>query len=165
MLRQKKLANLFLVFSVRHFLVNFINGHYVNQCRPQNLHFSFRYVFPSSMTVQSFIAIKWQEKKLSIIKILKFLVSDHLNCLNTIAGQSSATLYATAKTKTYTPIFVKSQTGVELRIFTNLNCCYSFRIQLMWPKLCVALVSRYDLLSQLNLKPLSYSFLFRIHVP
>ena len=33
---------------------------------------------PSSMTVQSFITIKWQEKKLSMIKIFKFFVSDHL---------------------------------------------------------------------------------------
>ena len=32
-------------------------------------HFSFGYVFPNSMSVQSFIMIKWQEKKLSMIKI------------------------------------------------------------------------------------------------
>ena len=64
------------------------------------------------MTVQGIITIKWQEKKLSVIKIVKFLVADHLNCLNTIAGQSSTALYATAKTKIYTPIFAKSQTGV-----------------------------------------------------
>ena len=31
--------------------------------------------------------------------------------------------------------------------FQTLNCCYSFRIQAMWPKLCMALVMRYDLLS------------------
>ena len=76
------------------------------------MHFSSRYVFSSSMTIQSFVTIKWQEKKLSIIKIVKFLVSDHLNCLNIIAGQSLTALYATAKTKMYTPIFAKSQTGV-----------------------------------------------------
>ena len=69
-------------------------------------------VFPSSVNVQSFITIKWQEKKLSIITIFKFLVSDHLNCLNTIACQSSTALYATAKTKMYTPIFPKLQTGL-----------------------------------------------------
>ena len=71
--------------------------------------FAFQFpldVFPSSVTVQSFITIKWQEKKLSIITIFKFLVSDHLNCLNTIACQSSTALYATAKTKMYTPIFL-----------------------------------------------------------
>ena len=64
------------------------------------------------MTVQSFITIRWQEKKLSIIKIFEFLVSDHLKCLNTIAGQPSTALYATTKTKMNTPIFAKSQTGV-----------------------------------------------------
>ena len=64
------------------------------------------------MTVQSFINIKWQEKKLSIIKIFKILVFDHLNRLNTIAGQSSTALYATAKTKMFTAILAKSQTGV-----------------------------------------------------
>ena len=30
------------------------------------------------MTVQSFITITWQEKKLSLIKISNFFVSDHL---------------------------------------------------------------------------------------
>ena len=34
------------------------------------------------MTVQSFIVIKWQEKKLSVIKIFKFFVSDPLNCFH-----------------------------------------------------------------------------------
>ena len=34
------------------------------------------------MTVQSFIAIKWQEKKLSMIKIFKIFVSDHLKKLS-----------------------------------------------------------------------------------
>ena len=37
-------------------------------------------IFPSSITVQSFITIKLQAKKLSMIKILKFLVSGHLKC-------------------------------------------------------------------------------------
>ena len=39
----------------------------------------FGYVFASSMTVQSFSTIRWQEKNLSMIKIYKFFVSDHLN--------------------------------------------------------------------------------------
>ena len=30
----------------------------------------------------------------------------------------------------------------------------------MWPKFCVALVTRYDLLSSQNLEPLSYAFSF-----
>ena len=67
--------------------------------------FAFKFpldVFLSSIsvTVQSFITIKWQEKKLSIITIFKFLVSDHFNCMNTIACQSSPALYATAKAET-----------------------------------------------------------------
>ena len=68
--------------------------------------FAFQFsldVFPSSVTVQSFITIKWQEKRLSIITIFKSLVS------NTIACQSSTALYTTAKTKMYTPIFVQSK--------------------------------------------------------
>ena len=39
--------------------------------------FIFGHVFSSSMIVQSFITIKWQEKKLSMIKIFKSFVSDH----------------------------------------------------------------------------------------
>ena len=77
--------------------------------------FAFQFlldVFPSSVTVQSFITIKWQETKLSIITIFNFLVSDHLNCLNTMACQSSTALYATAKTEMCTSIFAKLQTGV-----------------------------------------------------
>ena len=81
--------------------------------------FAFQFpldVFPSSVTVQSFTAIKWQEKTLSIITIFKFLVSDHLDCSNTIACtcscQTSTALHATAKTKMYIPIFAKLQTGV-----------------------------------------------------
>ena len=35
-------------------------------------------MFPNSIAVQSFVTIKWQEKKLSTIKVLKFLVFDHL---------------------------------------------------------------------------------------
>ena len=77
--------------------------------------FAFQFppdVFPSSVTVQSFTTIKWQEERLSIITIFKFLVSDHLNCLNTIACQSSTASYATAKTKMCASIFAKLQTGV-----------------------------------------------------
>ena len=33
----------------------------------------------------------------------------------------------------------------------------------MWPKFCVALVTRYDLFSEENLEPLSYLFLFWIY--
>ena len=32
----------------------------------------------------------------------------------------------------------------------------------MWPKVCVVLVTKYDLLSQQNLEPLSYLFIFWI---
>ena len=77
--------------------------------------FAFQFpldVFPSLVTAQSFITIKWQKKRLSVITIFKFSVSDHLDCPNTIACQSSTALYATAKTKMYTPIFAKLQTGV-----------------------------------------------------
>ena len=49
--------------------------------RLKNFNFSFGYVFPSSMTVQSFLTIKWQEKKLSVIKVFKFFVSDHLKLM------------------------------------------------------------------------------------
>ena len=36
------------------------------------------------MNVQSFIIIKWQEIKFSVIQIFKFFVSDHLNNENPI---------------------------------------------------------------------------------
>ena len=77
--------------------------------------FAFQFplnVFPSSVTVQSFITVKWLEKTLLIITIFNFLVSDHLNCLNTTACQSSTALYANVKTKMYTSNFAKLQTGV-----------------------------------------------------
>ena len=38
--------------------------------------------------------------------------------------------------------------------FQTLNCRYSFRIQLTWPKFFMASVTRYDLLSQLDIPPL-----------
>ena len=38
----------------------------------------FQNVSLRSMTVQHFIAIKWQEKKLSMIKIFKFFIFDQL---------------------------------------------------------------------------------------
>ena len=43
------------------------------------------------MSVQSFITIMWQEKKLSMIKIFKCFVSDHLNAVLTflIAGKTA----------------------------------------------------------------------------
>ena len=47
--------------------------------------------------------------------------------------------------------------------FQTLNCCYSFRIQAMWPKLCMALVTRYDLLPLQNLEPSKYLSLFWIY--
>ena len=46
----------------------------VTMTRYNNLGFDFGYVFSSSMTVQCFITIKWQEKKLSMIKIFNFFV-------------------------------------------------------------------------------------------
>ena len=58
------------------------NGYHGNDDRYKNFDFSFGHVFPSSMTAQSFVTIKWQEKKLSMIKIFKFLVSDHLKSLH-----------------------------------------------------------------------------------
>ena len=36
------------------------------------------------MSVQSFITIKWQEKKLLIIKLFKFFVSDHLELMSVV---------------------------------------------------------------------------------
>ena len=45
----------------------------------KNFAFSFDYVFQSRIvTLQSFFTIKWQERKLSIIKIFKFFVSERL---------------------------------------------------------------------------------------
>ena len=51
------------------------NGYQGNDDRKKNCDFSSGHVFPSSMSVQSFITIKGQEKKLSMIKIFKFFVS------------------------------------------------------------------------------------------
>ena len=52
-----------------------LNGYHGNDDRHRNFDFSFPYVFPISMTVQSFINIKWQgqEKRPSVIKIFRFL--------------------------------------------------------------------------------------------
>ena len=47
------------------------NGCHGNDDRYKNIDYSFRYAFPRSITVQKFI--KWQEKKLSVIKIVEFL--------------------------------------------------------------------------------------------
>ena len=55
-----------------------LNGWDGDGDRYKNFDCSFRYIFLSSTTVQSFIPIKCQKKKLSMIKIFKFLVSDHL---------------------------------------------------------------------------------------
>ena len=60
------------------FLSSLLNGYHGNDDRYKNFNFSFGYVFPRSMTVQSFITIKWQEKKLSMIKLLNFLVLTNL---------------------------------------------------------------------------------------
>ena len=89
MSRQEKLADLFLLDlkydqkrprneAFGHFLVNFIKRLPWKHDRYKNLDFSFGYVVPSSVSVESFIAIKRQEKKLSMIKTFKFFVSDHL---------------------------------------------------------------------------------------
>ena len=100
-----KLADLFLVFPARletwpkvfhlysfikhskneafkHFLVNFVKRLPWKRWPLQKFRLQFRLCIPSSMTVQSFIAIKWQEKKLSMIKIFKIFVSDHLKKLS-----------------------------------------------------------------------------------
>ena len=42
-------------------------------------------VLPSFMTVPSFITIKWQEKKSSMIKIFKVFISDHLKRKDTLS--------------------------------------------------------------------------------
>ena len=54
------------------------NGYHGNNDRYRNFDFSFGRVFPSSMNLQNFITINWQEKKLSMIKIFQFFVSDRL---------------------------------------------------------------------------------------
>ena len=58
------------------------NGSHGNDDRYKRFDFSFSYIFPSSMTVQSFITIKRQGKKSSVIKFFKLFVSDHLNGRN-----------------------------------------------------------------------------------
>ena len=62
------------------------NGYHGNNDCQKN--FSFGNAFPSSMTVQSFSAIKWQEKKLSMIKIFNFLVFDHLKANSKLFNNS-----------------------------------------------------------------------------
>ena len=71
--------------TFRHFLVNFDNFnklfnlfYHGNGDRHKNFDFSFDYVFPISMTIQSFSTVNWQKKKLSMIEIFNFFVSDHL---------------------------------------------------------------------------------------
>ena len=56
----------------------FSNGCHGNDDRWKHFDFSFGNVFPSSIIVQSLITIKLQAKKLSMIKIFTFFVSDHL---------------------------------------------------------------------------------------
>ena len=58
------------------------------------------------------------------------------------------------------PIFTQSQTGAK---WPNFELPLRVKIHPMWPKFCVALVARYDLLSQQNLEPLNYLFLFWIY--
>ena len=91
------------------------------------------------------------------ITIFKFLVSDHLNCLNTIACQPSTALYATAKTRMYTPIFAKLQTGV-LWQFSRFEL-----LLLVQNSTYVAQILHG--LSYLNLESLSHLFLFWIYPP
>ena len=57
---------------------NLSNGYHGNNDRYKNFDVSLGYVFPNSMTVENFITIKWQENKLSMIKIFNYFVSDHL---------------------------------------------------------------------------------------
>ena len=47
------------------------NGYHGHDGCYKNIDFSFGYAFVTSMTVQSFIAIPWHEKKLSMIKIFR----------------------------------------------------------------------------------------------
>ena len=51
--------------AFRHFLVNLSNGCYGNDDRFKYFNFSFRYIFTTSINLQSFITInlKWQEKR------------------------------------------------------------------------------------------------------
>ena len=49
------------------------NGYHENDNRQKNFDFSLGYVFPSSITVQSFITIKWQEKSYQLSKFSNFL--------------------------------------------------------------------------------------------
>ena len=71
----------------------------------------FAFQFPLCIS-KFYDCTKFHYHQMAGEKVFKFLVSDHLNFWNTIAGQSSTALYATAKTKMYTPVFAKSQTGV-----------------------------------------------------
>ena len=48
------------------------SSYHRNNERDKKFDFSFCFTFPRSITVQSFITIKWQEQKLLIIKIFKF---------------------------------------------------------------------------------------------
>ena len=61
---------------VRDFLVKFFQTVDGNDDHYKNFNFSFHYICPSSIALESFITIKRQEKQLSIIKIFKFFVSD-----------------------------------------------------------------------------------------
>ena len=60
--------------SLLALLANFINGYHGNDDCYKNFDFSFGYVFSGSMTVQSFVTIKLQEKKLSVIRIFNFFL-------------------------------------------------------------------------------------------
>ena len=57
-------------------------GYHENNGRRKNVDFSFRYVFLSFMTEQSFIVISWQEKMLSTTNIFKFLFLTTFNKYN-----------------------------------------------------------------------------------
>ena len=71
------LLNVLEVRPLGTFWSFFSNSCHGNDDRQKNFDFSFGYVFPSSINVQSFITIKFQAKKLSMIKISTFFVSDH----------------------------------------------------------------------------------------
>ena len=98
--QQEKLADLFLVFPVKHNQKRFIRIFSLNvpEIRSSALFSQFYQTvtmetmtiikiltsvlaiyFQSSIPVQRFITIKWQGKKLLMIKVFTFFLPDHLN--------------------------------------------------------------------------------------
>ena len=106
------------------------------------------------------MTIKLNRSSISDDKTMKLAYVEH-NCLAALVSnlRLQARGYSGILLSVYANLCYVTN-WYKMADFQTLNCRYSFRIQAMWPKFCMTLVTSYDLLSYQNLEPLSYSSLF-----